>query len=86
MCMRAEALRPRTRRRPRPREWSSGGFALGFGSKCLVRIVTGGRESDSGKQIKAPALHYFNATLARVRGRGRRRVRERRASTVNSQS
>jgi hypothetical protein len=78
MCMRAETLRSRTRRRPR--EWSSGEFALGFGSTCLARIVTGGRESDTGKQIKTVALRYSNTTLAPVRGRERRRVRERMAS------
>jgi hypothetical protein len=67
MCMRAEA----TRRRPGPREWSSGRFALGFGLKCLVRIVTDGRESDMGKQIKTLALRYSDTTLAPVRGRVR---------------
>ena len=81
MCMPAEAIRPRSRRRPRPREWSPGRFASGFGLKCLVGIVTCGRESDSGKQIKTPGLHYSNTTLARVRGR--RRVRGRGASIAN---
>ena len=86
MYMRAEAIRPRSRRRPRPREWSSGRFALGFGLKCLVRIVTGGRESDRSKQIKTLALRYSDTTLAPVRGRGRRRVRERMASIATPES
>ena len=72
-----------TRRRPRPREWSPRGFALELGLKCLVRIAAGGRESDMGKHIKTLALRYSDTTLAPVRGRGRRRVRERMASIPN---
>ena len=80
MCMRVELIRPRSRRRPLPREWSSRGLALELGLKCLVRIATGGPKSDTGKHIKTLALRHSDATLALVRGRGR----ERRASTVNS--
>ena len=75
MCMRAEAIRPRER--------SLATLALGFGLKCLVRIVTDGREPDSGKQINALTLRYSDTTFPRGRGRGRRRVRERMASIPN---
>ena|ERR1700760_702936 len=74
------SIERKLRRTGCPRAWSSGRFASGFGLKCLVRVVTGGRESDTGKQIKTLALRYSDTTLAPVRGRGRRRVRERRAS------
>jgi hypothetical protein len=80
------SIERKLRRTGCPREWYSDGFALGISLRCPVGIVTRGRESDTGKQIKTLALRYSDTMLSPVRGRGRRRVRERRASIATPDS